>query len=60
VFILATHLTLTLDTYSHVLPSMQQAASDKLERICTGEDYDHFSELSSKVGDEGIKQVAYS
>lgn len=23
-------ITLTLDTYSHVLPSMQQAASDKL------------------------------
>jgi integrase len=26
-------ITLTLDTYSHVLPSMQQAASDKLERL---------------------------
>ena len=26
-------ITLTLDTYSHVLPSMQQAASNKLERI---------------------------
>ncbi|MCA1578345.1 MAG: site-specific integrase [Acidobacteria bacterium] len=26
-------ITLTLDTYSHVLPSMQQAASEKLERI---------------------------
>ena len=26
-------VTLTLDTYSHVLPSMQQAASDKLESI---------------------------
>lgn len=26
-------VTLTLDTYSHVLPSMQQAASEKLERI---------------------------
>jgi integrase len=26
-------VTLTLDTYSHVLPSMQQAASDKLERL---------------------------
>lgn len=26
-------ITLTLDTYSHVLPSMQQAASDKLESI---------------------------
>ncbi|MDQ3252307.1 MAG: hypothetical protein M3R15_00115 [Acidobacteriota bacterium] len=24
---------LTLDTYSHVLPSMQQAASEKLERL---------------------------
>lgn len=29
-------ITLTLDTYSHVLPSMQQAASDKLERILYG------------------------
>lgn len=27
------NITLTLDTYSHVLPSMQQAASEKLERI---------------------------
>jgi integrase len=27
------NITLTLDTYSHVLPSMQQAASQKLERI---------------------------
>jgi integrase len=26
-------ITLTLDTYSHVLPSMQQAASEKLEAI---------------------------
>lgn len=26
-------ITLTLDTYSHVLPSMQQAATDKLEKI---------------------------
>ncbi len=26
-------IVLTLDTYSHVLPSMQQAASDKLEKI---------------------------
>jgi integrase len=29
-------IVLTLDTYSHVLPSMQQAASDKLERILFG------------------------
>jgi len=27
------NITLTLDTYSHVLPSMQRAASEKLERI---------------------------
>lgn len=27
------NITLTLDTYSHVLPSMQQAASDKLEQM---------------------------
>ena len=26
-------VTLTLDTYSHVLPSMQQAASEKMESI---------------------------
>jgi integrase len=26
-------ITLTLDTYSHVLPSMQQAATDKLEQM---------------------------
>ncbi|MCY4355371.1 MAG: tyrosine-type recombinase/integrase [Truepera sp.] len=26
-------ITLTLDTYSHVLPSMQQEASDRLERL---------------------------
>ncbi len=26
-------ITLTPDTYSHVLPSMQQAASDKLESM---------------------------
>jgi hypothetical protein len=26
-------ITLTLDTYSRVLPSMQQAASEKLESI---------------------------
>ena len=29
-------VTLTLDTYSHVLPPMQQGASDKLERILYG------------------------
>jgi integrase len=29
-------ITLTLDTYSHVLPSMQQGASEKLERILYG------------------------
>lgn len=29
-------ITLTLDTYSHVLPTMQQGASDKLERILYG------------------------
>jgi integrase len=27
------NITLTLDTYSHVLPSMQQAASEKLESL---------------------------
>ena len=26
-------ITLTMDTYSHVLPDMQQGASDKLERM---------------------------
>jgi integrase len=29
-------VTLTLDTYSHVLPSMQQAATEKLENILFG------------------------
>ncbi len=29
-------IVLTLDTYSHVLPSMQQAATDKLEQILFG------------------------
>lgn len=29
-------IVLTLDTYSHVLPSMQQAATEKLERILYG------------------------
>lgn len=29
-------IVLTLDTYSHVLPSMQEAASQKLERILFG------------------------
>lgn len=30
-------IVLTLDTYSHVLPDMQQSASDKLEKILFGE-----------------------
>lgn len=29
-------IVLTLDTYSHVLPTMQQAATDKLERMMYG------------------------
>jgi integrase len=29
-------IVLTLDTYSHVLPSMQQAATEKLEKILYG------------------------
>jgi integrase len=29
-------ITLTLDTYSHVLPSMQQAATDKIENLLFG------------------------
>jgi integrase len=29
-------VALTLDTYSHVLPTMQEAASQKLERILFG------------------------
>ncbi len=28
-----TSITITMDTYSHVLPSMQQAASEKLENM---------------------------
>ena len=30
-------ITLTLDTYSHVLPSMQEAASEKLENLLFAE-----------------------
>jgi integrase len=30
-------IVLTLDTYSHVLPDMQQTAADKLEKILFGE-----------------------
>ena len=26
-------ITITLDTYSHVLPSMQKAAADKLQKL---------------------------
>lgn len=29
-------IVLTLDTYSHVLPTMQQAATDKLEKLMNG------------------------
>ena len=29
-------ITLTLDTYSHVLPTMQQAAADRLEALLFG------------------------
>jgi integrase len=29
-------ITLTLDVYSHVLPDMQKAAAEKLERILYG------------------------
>ena len=29
-------VTLTLDTYSHVLPTMQQTATEKLERMMFG------------------------
>ena len=29
-------VTLTLDTYSHVLPGLQQAASEKLEALLFG------------------------
>ena len=39
-------MTLTLDTYSHVLPSMQQAASEKLERILFEKQADYKSKLT--------------
>ena len=29
---------MTLDTYSHVLPTMQEAASDKLEELLFGKE----------------------
>jgi hypothetical protein len=32
-------ITLTLDVYSHVLPTMQQAAEDRLERLMFDSDY---------------------
>jgi integrase len=38
-------ITLTLDTYSHVLPSMQQAATDKLDKLL----------FASKIGRVGKK-----
>jgi integrase len=31
-------ITLTMDTYSHVLPSMQQAATDELENLLFTQD----------------------
>ena len=29
-------MAFTLDTYSHVLPGLQQAAADRLDRLMTG------------------------
>ena len=29
-------ITLTLDTYSHVLPGLQEAAADRLDQLMTG------------------------
>jgi integrase len=36
VFLGHASITLTLDTYSHVLPTMQKGASEKLERLLYG------------------------
>ena|SRR5215470_11798793 len=43
--------TLTLDTYSHVLPSMQRGASDKLENMLLGKTGTH---LAHKVSIDGV------
>jgi hypothetical protein len=46
-------VVLTLDTYSHVLPTMQEAASQKLERILFGSvslAIQHYSESSPVIG----------
>jgi integrase len=40
-------INITLDTYSHVLPSMQKAASDKLERLLFSE-LSHYSHTNEK------------
>jgi integrase len=41
-------VTLTLDTYSHVLPSMQQAATDKLEQMLFARDVSSRARKSRK------------
>lgn len=39
-------MTLTLDTYAHVLPSMQQTAFEKLEKILFEKQADYKSKLT--------------
>jgi integrase len=34
-------ITITLNVYSHVLPSMQQEAMDKLDRLFGGKQHDN-------------------
>jgi integrase len=44
---------LTLDTYSHVLPSMQRAASDKLENILFGKTGTHLAHKQESANEKG-------
>jgi integrase len=46
-------VTLTLDTYSHVLPDMQRAATAKLERLVFGGDRKFRNTLAHHQGREG-------
>ncbi len=48
-------VTLTLDTYTHVLPSMQKAASDKLESILS-ENLAHHRHTKNQKQPEGCSQ----
>ena len=51
-------VTLTLDTYSHVLPSMQRAASDKLENILFGRTGTHLAHKQEVANEKGHQPAA--